>query len=114
MLKITRNGSIKIPRGDTGYFSVKRIKDSEILPFEDGDVLKFTVKKTANDTEIITQKTVDSFTDGCAVFKIDPVDTKSLNFGVYQFDVQATYKNGDIDTLVGPNNFYVGEEITYE
>ena len=115
MLKITRFGDIRIPRGDSGYFEVKRTKDGEILPFEEGDTLTFTVKKDASEETVLIQKQVSTFDDdGVAMFRLDPSDTASLAFGVYRYDVQATYASGDIDTLVGPGNFYVGEEITSE
>ena len=112
MLKITIFGDIRIPRGDSGYFEVKRTKEGILLPFEEGDVLTFTVKKTAEDAEILIQKQVYSFEDGVALFRLDPADTAPLAFGAYRFDVQAIYPSGDVDTLVGPGNFYVGEEIT--
>lgn len=113
MLKVTQYGDIRIPRGDSGYFEVRKCKDGEVFPFSEGDTLTFTVKRTAKDPVLI-QKTVTSFSSGVAQFRIDPIDTANLDFGIYRFDVQAKSSAGDVDTLVGPANFIVGEEITDE
>ena len=113
MLKITRDGDIRIPRGDSGYFDVIRTQEDEKVPFETGDILTMTVRKNAWSPEILLQKEVTVFPDGIAHFALAPEETSVLPFGIYRFDVQFVSASGDVDTLVGPAHFMVGEEITH-
>ncbi len=110
MLTITRSGNIHIPRGDSGYFEVRRVKEGEVFPFETGDALTFTVKRKIEDPDPVIQKTAELL-NGIARFSLLPSDTKPLSFGKYFFDIQSVYSDGNVDTLVGPASFVVLEEV---
>lgn len=102
------NGTINITRGDTAYINVNvmnRTTGKYIL--QDGDVVKFSVKKTINDTTPLIQKQlIDN------KIKILPTDTALLPFGSYVYDIQLTFANGDVNTIVKPNRFEVCDEVT--
>lgn len=69
-----------------------------------------TVKKTTDkDAEVIFQKIVPA--DNVAIV-IEPEDTTDLDYGKYKYDVQLNTAKGEVFTVIGPNNFYVKEEVT--
>lgn len=72
------------------------------------DVLFFTVKKSAKDTNYLFQKKVI----GVNQIHIKPEDTDNLSFGKYKYDVQLTTASGDVYTIIEPSIFEVMEEIT--
>ena len=75
---------------------------------ESGDILYFTVKKTAKDSDFLFQKSVT----GSNSIHIRPEDTADLSFGKYKYDVQLTTATGDVYTVIEPSTFEVMEEIT--
>ena len=115
MLKII-NGDINITRGDTGYFTLtvtqpNNSKEEYIL--QDGDICLFTVRKKSKQLsdyikdDYILQKT---FVDN--VIKIEPKDTQDLEYGKYYFDVELTFVNGDINTIIEEHDFNICNEVT--
>jgi len=105
------NNSIFIIRGDTRYFTIKLINPltptTEYVP-QTGDVVTFTVKRNTDVSDIIFQK---NFTD--RELKIEPTDTKYLPYGSYVYDVQITFANGDINTVIPPSLFSVTGEVSF-
>lgn len=55
---------------------------------------------------ILKQIPIDSMT-----LRIDPEDTKNLNFGTYVYDVELTTKDGIVDTFITPSSFKITEEV---
>ena len=109
---------ISMIRGDTeGLRIALRYDHGEKINLEEGDVVYFTVKENKNDSKnetIIIQKTITSFIDGEVYIRIESSDTKDLDFRTYYYDVQLTEANGDVTTIIPPNQFVVGSELTYE
>lgn len=103
-------------RGDTESITVRRWNErlKVIVPFTDGDIVRFTVKKDANTTAKVLQKVVTEFTDGDAIIDILPSDTKGLRFGTYVYDVQVTDGDGAVTTIIPFSRFVIREEVTYE
>ena len=60
------------------------------------------------------QKIVTEFHDGKALVEILPPDTKTLPIGRYVYDIQITFANGTVKTVVGPAIFEITAEVTYE
>lgn len=101
------NNEITISRGDSGQFTiaVNAIVDNQEQAYEmqEGDTLTFTVKKNANDTAALIQKT------GTTI-NILPTDTAGLTAGDYLYDVKFE-SNGDVDHIIQPTRFTVMEAL---
>ena len=102
--------TIKLTRGDTARLTVPIINlaNNGEYTMESGDILYFTVKKTAKDSDFLFQKSVT----GSNSIHIKPEDTADLSFGKYKYDVQLTTATGDVYTVIEPSTFEVMEEIT--
>lgn len=102
--------TIKLTRGDTARLTVPIINlaNNGEYTMESGDILYFTVKKTAKDSDFLFQKSVT----GSNSIHIRPEDTADLSFGKYKYDVQLTTATGDVYTVIEPSTFEVMEEIT--
>ena len=108
--------NIEMTRGDSESITVRCFEksgDSKTdKPFQSGDTVYLTVREDA-ESAIAMQKTVTSFPDGAAVIPIDPEDTEGMEFGDYVYDVQVTWANGTVKTLIEPSRFRLTEEVTY-
>lgn len=102
--------TIKLTRGDTARLTVPIINlaNNGEYTMESGDILYFTVKKTAKDSDFLFQKSVT----GSNSIHIRPEDTANLSFGKYKYDVQLTTATGDVYTVIEPSTFEIMEEIT--
>lgn len=84
-------------------------------PFAPGDVVELTVRRYAGRGDALIRKRVESFTEeGKAVVSFTPEDTSGLAFGVYSYDVQVTFTDLGVKTIVKPSDFTVGRENTYD
>lgn len=107
---IKPNGTIDLTRGDSFYAIIKldncRGYDVNL---QEGDKLRFAMKedfdcrgKPILDIEI----PIDTMT-----LRIAPEDTKYLPCGTYVYDVQLTFPNGDVDTVIARKRLNLLEEI---
>ena len=113
-MEIIQN-TMEMIRGDTETIRISKTDINDlIVPFDVGDVVYFTVKKSIHDAEKILQKIVSIFDNGGAVIRINHDDTKDIECGTYLYDVQLNDKNGGVTTIVKPSRFYIKGEITYE
>lgn len=110
MLYVNPDGTIKLTRGDTARLEVSIKNDLTNSDYEMTfeDVLRFTIKKTVNDSTPAVQKVVT----GSNQFHIEPEDTKPLSFGKYLYDVELTTASGDVYTVIVPTTFEVLKEVT--
>ena len=60
------------------------------------------------------QRIITEFHDGKALAEILPADTKTLPIGRYVYDIQITFADGTVKTVVGPATFEIAAEVTYE
>lgn len=103
--------SIFMTRGDNEVLTVS----CPDKPFTNGDVVELTVRMSAGYGPSLIHKVVTDFTDdGEALVTFEPKDTSSLQFGTYSFDVQVTYADIGVKTIVKPSDFTLGKENTYE
>jgi hypothetical protein len=110
LFNISQNGEIKLTRGDSAEVKIDvSYENGEKYVVKQGDKLVLTVKKKTSDKNALIEK---AFGENGTV-KIEPEDTKGFNFGVYKYDVELTTKNGDVYTVVEPNDFHICEEVTY-
>jgi len=112
MFKTDKNNNMTLTRGDTAYANVVLYSDEKHTTqytLQDGDSLVFTLRKTpkinSEDKDYIFQK---EFVDN--EVKILPSDTGNLEYGDYIYDVQLTYANGDVDTIITERKL----TLTYE
>lgn len=110
MYRVDDDGTIEMIRGDTAEFDITITTevDGQVIPYElqEGDILTFTVKKSTKVADVLIQKFGDHIT-------IEPEDTEELKYGGYKYDVQLTFANGKVDTIIPPNNFILNEEVTW-
>jgi len=113
-MEIRKNAMIMV-KGDSESITVT-CRDASGMgkPFITGDKVYFTVKRSLNETTIILQKVVDTFTDGVASILIYPNETKGMDAGTYVYDIQITFADGTVNTVVKPNMFILEGEVTYE
>lgn len=98
MFEIERN-TIWLTRGDT-FKAVIEIRDrsGDIYEPEVGDSLKFHLKRHYEDVNCIVEKSIP--TDSLMLW-LRPEDTQQLPYGTYVFEVELTFNNGDVDTIIG-------------
>lgn len=109
---INRN-NVFMTRGDSETIVVSTTQDGAYVPLVEGDKITFTVRKSL-DTPKLISKTVEAFDEGKAVIAIDPVDTNTLLFGEYVYDIQLTRADGRVKTIVKPSMFVLRGEVSYE
>jgi hypothetical protein len=112
---IKENGSITLTRGDTLEVVVKLYEnscdcecDSDQFVLEEGSSCRFAVKEDYDSTEVLINKDIPIDT---MLLKLDPSDTKNLEFGTYVYDIQVTLPNGDVDTVLPRKLFRLAEEV---
>ena len=110
MLYIKDDGTIRLTRGDTARLTIPIINSTsnDEYVMQSGDVLFFTVNKSAKDTNYLFQKE----STGANAIHIKPEDTDNRSFGKYKYDVQLTTVSGDVYTIIEPSVFEIMEEIT--
>lgn len=102
--------SLIMTRGDTESLTVS----CPSKPFSVGDVVELTVREAAGFGVPLIHKKVDKFTEeGKAQFIFEPSDTSNMLFGIYSYDVQVTYTDIGVKTIIKPSDFVLGKENTY-
>lgn len=102
--------ALYMTRGDTEALTVS----CPNRPFSKGDIVEMTVRQFEGFGDVLLYKKVSSFTeDGKAEIYIAPQDTDALMFGSYSYDVQVTFTDLGVKTVVKPSLFVVGKENTY-
>ncbi len=104
----SRGPTIELTRGDSASFVIE-VTDYYGEPYElqDGDTITFTVKKNTRTDDIVFQKVG-------TVVSIEHEDTKRCKYGTYVYDVQLSNDtSGNVDTFIGPANFIVSDEVTF-
>lgn len=108
MLKCEEN-TIHLTRGDSAVLLLKIRKDDDTeYELQAGDSVLFTVKNSVYDTAVIMQK---KLTGGA--IKLNPDDTKNLQYGTYYYDVELTQSDGFVATVIGPQKLIIEPEVTY-
>lgn len=107
--------NMQVIRGDTEAVNVNVRDNSGVsVPFVEGDIVYFTVKKSIHDETKIFQKVITQFIDGSAHIEISPADTKLSKPGVYYYDIQLSKADGSVKTIVPPSKFEILGEVTDE
>ena len=101
---------VTLTRGDTFKVEVgmkSSVDGSPYTPVE-GDVIKFGLKKYPEDEELLVTKTIPNNT---RLLHLAPADTASLDFGRYHYDIEITLENGDKDTFINNQEFWIAPEV---
>ena len=108
MIKIDGT-SITMTRGDTLKLKLN-LATSSGAPYtpNDGDKITFGLKKSCKDDKCLIIKDIPTDT---MILHIEPKDTKSLSFGVYVWDCQIEFSNGDVSTFIPKASFKIAEEV---
>ena len=104
--------SCKMTRGDTEQLTVY----VQGRPFVTGDIIELTMRKAPKSSQVLLHKEITDFSEneGKAVFHFEPEDTNGIPWGKYSYDVQATFQDIGIKTIIKPSSFTLGEEDTYD
>ena len=109
--------NIFLTRGDTLYLHVTLKKqDGTEYEMQEGDKLRFALKRTYSDAEPRLTKQIIPVVDEATqetnlTLKIEPEDTKTMSLNSnWVYDIELTKANGDIATVV-LGNFTVTEEV---
>jgi len=103
---IDEQNNIRIVRGDTGEATVSLVDSSgNAYKFSENDVLKFGVKRSAFDSALVIEKTIDTAT--CKLV-LESADT-NIDFGDYLYDVRL-YSDGKVYTPIA-GKFSVGYNV---
>lgn len=105
----TINGTkITLTKGDSFYCQIALTKDGETYTPEAGDSIRFVMKKDYTDSTVAIEKTIPNDT---MVLYIASTDTKTLSCGSYQYDMEITFADGDIDTFINRAEFEIVPEV---
>lgn len=107
MLYIDGN-TIRMTRGDTVYLTVPITNVEEEYIIQTDDVLTLSLKKNVKDVDYILQKQIT----GENTFHIEPIDTSSIPFGKYKYDIQLTCGDGSVYTIIPVSVFEIMPEVT--
>lgn len=109
------NGTtIMMTRGDTEHILIEitNLYDGEPYVPQEGDTLRFAVKKDYKDTNVLILKEIPIDT---MTLTIEPEDTKKLqaggSAGRYKYDIQLTQANGDVHTVIPRASLVILEEV---
>ena len=113
MLKVKKN-KITLTRGDTLRLNLTLMNGNEEYELQAGDRVRFALKHPEYNTDgtdfADTEPLIVKQMEG-GVLVLQPEDTKELGFGNYVYDVELTYANGDVDTVIPPTAFILAPEV---
>ena len=104
--------TIRLTRGDSfsAQVSVKDPQGQAWAPSA-GDTVRFKAVRSYparhGDQEAVIEKALGAD----LVLTLDPEDTEGLRFGEYRYDVQVTFADGRVDTVIDRASLRITEEV---
>ena len=92
-----RTKKITLVKGDTLKVQIEIIIDNEAYTPDANDVIRFAMKRSYDDSNVLVEKVVPNDT---LILKLDSSDTKRLTSDKYVYDIEITFANGDVDTFI--------------
>lgn len=96
--------NIKLTRGDTLVATLSLVREGEPYVPAEGDTILFAVKSKLNpyktayvEGQPLVSKAISTET---MTLSLAPADTSSLPFGTYHYDIQVTFADGSVDTVI--------------
>lgn len=105
---------ISVVRGTTNSFSIEIIDEStsEVYELESGEVIRFGIKKNAEDAQYIVEKEITEADENDEYsFTLAVSDTANLPFGTYAYDVGLESGNAYYN-VIPASDFIVAKAIT--
>ena len=102
-----KGNAITLTRGDSFYCQIALKKDGEAYTPQEGDVIRFAMKKNYWDAEAVIEKIVPNDT---MLLALTPADT-AIDIGNYEYDIEITFANGDVDTFINRQLFSIVPEV---
>lgn len=103
---------LRMVRGDSGRITVSCTgADGTPRPFEAGETVVFTVKRSYTDLEALVEKEMVLQETGEAVADLLPEDTAALPVRSYAYDVRLRTAAGEVHTVVPRSELVLEEEI---
>ena len=88
---------ISLIRGDTLKLRIGIIVNGESYTPASGDAVRFKLKDNFESSDVLITKTIPNDT---LLLQLSPSDTAGFRFGGYDYDIQITFANGDVDTFI--------------
>lgn len=88
---------ISLTRGDTLRLAIDIYNGDDIYTPSEGDSIRFAMKRSYGSNVVLIHKDISIDT---MILTISPNDTKQLAFGIYFYDIEITFENGDVDTFI--------------
>lgn len=101
-------GQITLTRGDSMHKLCTLKFDGEVYEMQPGDKIQFGVKADFDDKVCLITKT---YTENPFILRIEPEDTKALDFGTYHYDLQIVAANGFTHTFYEKKKLKLTEEV---
>lgn len=110
MLEVIGN-KITLSKGDSASFNLTIYYAGLDKPYElkDGDSVHFFASRfdeLANKNKIVINKLFEKNS-----LTLDPIDTMYLKSGKYKYEVQLTFKNGEVNTIIDSSILNLTEEV---
>lgn len=102
-----KGNAITLTRGDSFYCQLSLKKDGVAYTPQEGDVIRFAMKKNYYDAEAVVEKVVPNDT---MLLVLTPADT-AIDIGNYEYDMEITFANGDVDTFINRQLFSIVPEV---
>lgn len=107
---------ITMTRGDTLKATITLTLNGEKYTPASGDSIRFAVKhqtKTADKSEYADASPLitKDIPTNTMTLTLSPSDTKSLGFGKYVYDIQVTFADGTVDTVIPEALFKLTPEV---
>lgn len=113
MISIDANKNISMTRGDTFVRTLTLSKNNVAYTPQEGDVVRFALANKYKDEYGYSLKLnkVIPFNGAEGTLTILPIETATLKYGTYVYDIQITYANGDVETFADKKQFILTEEV---
>lgn len=107
--------TIYLTRGDTLQAQLSIQQDGAEYDVQSGDSIRFALKRNElnhSKTQYVDQEPLilKDISNDTMMLRLDPEDTKELDFGTYVYDIQITMANGIVDTFI-TDKLYLGPEV---
>jgi len=110
MLTIDKNNRITLTRGDTLTLELTLTnKDGAAYQPDSGDTLRFAVSKGYEGSATYNLAYEQSIPTDTLTFTVPSASTKTLTYGIYNYDIELTHADGAVDTVISSQIEITGE-----
>ena len=109
MLRMSGN-DIYMTRGDSASFSLVIYNGKNIYTLQEGDNVVFTIRQIPKNTPTIPTPLLNKVF-GNNTIVLNPNDASFLQYGQYKYDVQITFSDGGVNTILA-GNIFLQSEVT--